>query len=204
MKCALCKDKDCYTGKDCTGKAEEIATGYEGADLDALRTASEIEATYYMQKTRIEELVIFARRMGYKKLGIAFCIGLKNEAWALHQILEKGFETHSVCCKVCGMDKSKFKVPRLHKDTTGIEAICNPMGQAKVLNGEGTDLNIILGLCIGHDILFTKHSKAPVTTIAVKDRVLAHNPLGAIYSGYYTKRLEKAVQDGKVAPDARK
>ena len=32
---------------------------------------------------------------------------------------------------------------------------------------------------MGHDILFTKHSKAPVTTLAVKDRVLTHNPLGA-------------------------
>jgi len=194
MKCALCDDKECYKGKDCTGGSEDVAKRYTGGDLQTLRTASEIEAKYYMKKTRIEELIIFARRMGYKRLGIAFCIGLEKEARVLHGILEKGFETHSVCCKVCGMDKSLFKVTRLHPERDGVEAICNPIWQAQILNEAGTDLNIILGLCIGHDILFTKHSKAPVTTIAVKDRVLAHNPLGAIYSGYYQKRLKEAAE----------
>jgi uncharacterized metal-binding protein len=43
-------------------------------------------------------------------------------------------------------------------------------------------LNILLGLCVGDDTLFIKHSKAPVTVLAVKDRVLAHNPLGALYT----------------------
>ena len=66
--------------------------------------------------------------------------------------------------------------------------MCNPLGQATVLNNEGTELNIILGLCIGHDILFNQYSAAPVTTLAVKDRVLTHNPLGAVYSKYYLKR----------------
>ncbi|OPY27009.1 MAG: hypothetical protein A4E27_00631 [Methanobacterium sp. PtaU1.Bin242] len=67
--------------------------------------------------------------------------------------------------------------------------MCNPLGQASFLNRENTDLNIIIGLCIGHDLLFTEHSKAPVTTLVVKDRVLAHNPLGAIYSKYYQNKF---------------
>jgi uncharacterized metal-binding protein len=71
----------------------------------------------------------------------------------------------------------------------GFEAACNPIGQANVLNKENCDINIIVGLCIGHDILFTGNSKAPVTTLAVKDRVLAHNPLGAIYSNYYLENI---------------
>jgi uncharacterized metal-binding protein len=50
-----------------------------------------------------------------------------------------------------------------------------------------TELNVVVGLCVGHDTLFTKHAAAPVTTFAVKDLVLAHNPLGAIYSGYFLK-----------------
>ncbi|WP_394328877.1 DUF1847 domain-containing protein [Methanococcoides vulcani] len=29
----------------------------------------------------------------------------------------------------------------------------------------------MLGLCIGHDALFTQHSDAPVTTIAAKDGI---------------------------------
>jgi uncharacterized metal-binding protein len=197
MKCAQCDEKECYKGKDCTGGSKEIARKYTGDDLEILRASAEIEAKHYMKKTRIEELILFAKRMGYKSLGIAFCIGLEKEARILHTILERGFETHSVCCKVCGMDKSQFKAMRLHPERDGVEAICNPIGQAQVLNDARTDLNIILGLCIGHDILFTKHSKAPVTTIAVKDRVLAHNPLGAIYSDYYTKRLEKAAEADK-------
>lgn len=77
----------------------------------------------------------FANRCGFKNLGIAFCIGLSNEA--------------------------------------------------------NTDLNILLGLCVGHDSLFIKYSKAPITVFAVKERVLVHNPLGAIYQvgSYYKDNL---------------
>ena len=67
------------------------------------------------------------------------------------------------------------------------QAMCNPITQAVVLNSENTDLNIILGLCVGDDTLFIKHSEAPITLLAAKDRDLAHNPLGALYtsnSGY--------------------
>jgi uncharacterized metal-binding protein len=147
-----------------------------------------------MQLTRLEELILYAKEMGYKRLGIAFCIGLENEAKVIHELLAKEFEVHSVCCKACGIDKSEFGLERLHGEK-GIEATCNPIGQAMILNEEKTDLNIIVGLCIGHDILFTKYSKAPVTTLAVKDRVLAHNPLGAIYSGYHRKRILKKIKN---------
>ena len=70
------------------------------------------------------------------------------------------------------------------------EAFCNPILQAEILNKAGTELNIIMGLCVGHDTLFIKHSKAPVTYLIVKDRVLCHNPAGALYTtGSYYKRL---------------
>ncbi len=69
--------------------------------------------------------------------------------------------------------------------------MCNPIAQAEFLNKENTEFNIVLGLCVGHDTLFFKYSKAPVTVLAVKDRVLAHNPLGAIYQSesYYKNKL---------------
>ncbi|MCQ1535045.1 DUF1847 domain-containing protein [Methanosarcina sp. KYL-1] len=184
MKCALCNEKECRTGKDCTDIIEEIS--YRGKDLVSMKVSAEIEARYYMEKTRLEELVLYAQGMGYKKLGLAFCIGLEKEAGVIHRILARDFEVESVCCKVCGLSKDDFGLEKLYGD--GFEATCNPIGQAKILNKKGTDLNIIVGLCIGHDILFTQNSKAPVTTLAVKDRVLAHNPLGAIYSGYYLKK----------------
>ncbi|MCD6455721.1 MAG: DUF1847 domain-containing protein [Methanophagales archaeon] len=192
MNCADCKEKACYKGKDCTGIAGEVSEVYkEDAEvLKSLSVSARIESRYYMKKNRIEELILYAKGMGYKKLGVAFCIGLEKEAEVICDILSQHFDVSSVCCKVCGIDKSDFALERLHKDAE-VEAMCNPIGQAKIFNKEKTDLNVILGLCIGHDILFTKYSEAPVTTLAVKDRVLAHNPLGAIYSGYQRKKLKK-------------
>jgi uncharacterized metal-binding protein len=149
------------------------------------RVSAELEGTYYMKMTRLEELTAFAAKMGYKHLGVAFCVGMSDEAEILHEILAGHFQVSSVCCKVCGIEKERFDLTKIDKERT--EAMCNPIGQATVLNNEKTDLNIIFGLCIGHDILFTRHSEAPVTTLVVKDRVLAHNPIGAVYSGYYRR-----------------
>ena len=62
--------------------------------------------------------------------------------------------------------------------------------QAELLNNAGTDLNLIVGLCLGHDIVFTQHSKAPVTTLIVKERLLGHNPVIALYSSYHRGIVE--------------
>ena len=191
MKCALCDDKGCFEGKDCTDIRMEIEKKYSEEDLKSIKISAHIEAKFYMKKTRIEELILYARDMGYKRLGIAFCIGLEEEAKIIHQILEKTFEVYSVCCKVCGINKSKFNLEHLSDDLNMTEAMCNSIGQAIILNKEKTDLNIIVGLCIGDDTIFTKYSDAPVTTLAVKDRVLAHNPLGAIYSKYYYEKFKE-------------
>ena len=47
------------------------------------------------------------------------------------------------------------------------------------------DLYVVLGLCVGHDSLFmryaSRYSDAPVTVLAVKDRVTGNNPCAAIY-----------------------
>ena len=80
-----------------------------------------------------------------------------------------------------------------------VEAMCNPMAQSLLLNRAGTQLNIILGLCIGHDIIFTQNSKAPVTTLVVKDRVLAHNPVGALYSRYWRNKITRQMDEDRAA-----
>ena len=129
--------------------------------------------------------------MGYKKLGLAFCIGLSKEAAIVKEILaHKGFEVVSVMCKVGRVLKDKIGVKNEEKIMPGIdEAMCNPVLQAKVLNDEKTDFNVLLGLCVGHDSLFFKHADAHTTVLAVKDRVTGHNPLAAIYlsHSYYMK-----------------
>jgi len=184
-ECARCKTKECYEGKDCFGLSDEARSGYSEDDLRSMRVSGEIEAEHYMKMCRLEEIMAYAKKMGMRKMGVAFCVGLSAEAELLDRILtSQGFEVHSACCKICGIDKADVGVPKMHGDA-GREAVCNPVGQALRLSQCSTDMNIVVGLCVGHDMLFTKHSDAPVTTFVVKDRVLAHNPVGAIYSSYY-------------------
>jgi len=140
-------------------------------------------------KPRIEEIIDFARKMNYQHLGLAFCIGLRNEAKIVEQLfLQHGFKISSVICKIGNIDKNKIGLADDEKIVMNTpEAMCNPVFQAQVLNDEKTDLNIVLGLCVGHDSIFFKESEAPCTVFAVKDRLLGHNPLAAIYTldSYY-------------------
>lgn len=189
LNCADCKKKQCREGKDCASSlCADILELYQNETTQKLfSTASEIEAEFYCKKNRLEELIEFSNRMDYGKLGLAFCIGLSEEVKVLADILKQHFEVISVCCKICGVDKQTFELPQIKPGQ--FETMCNPCGQAEVLNNEKTDLNIICGLCIGHDIVFAEHSKAPVTTFLVKDRVLGHNPAVSLYSKYIRNRL---------------
>jgi len=154
-----------------------------------------VEAEGYCQKTRLEETMDFANRCGYKKLGVAFCVGLMKEAKMLVSVLRNnGFDVDSIACKNGSIPKEFLGIEDCQKVRPGThEPMCNPIGQAELLNRSETQFNIVLGLCVGHDSLFIKNSEAPVTVFAVKDRVLAHNPLGALYlsEGYYKSKLYK-------------
>ncbi|AEH06134.1 DUF1847 domain-containing protein [Methanothermococcus okinawensis] len=188
MQCAKCNEKSCAKGKNCYKEISEKAMKeYENDEnLKIAKTSSYIEGTYYMKKTRLEEIIEFCKLMEYKKIGIAFCIGVENEAKTLDKILSKYFKTYSVCCKVCGISKDDLGLTKINPNNR--ESMCNPIAQAMILNEKNTDLNIMIGLCIGHDMLFQKYSRAPTTTFLVKDRVLAHNPAGVLYSKYYVKK----------------
>jgi len=154
--------------------------------------AARTEAAGYCKEPRVEEIMNFARRIGAQRLGIASCIGLIREARILQEILEANeFEVDSVCCKVGSIDKEKIGLMDEEKIRPGqYESLCNPVGQAMLLNKAGTELNIVVGLCVGHDSLFFKHSEAPVTVLVAKDRVTGHNPVAALYTSHsYYKRL---------------
>jgi len=146
-------------------------------------------------KPRVQEVCEFAQKMGYKKLGIAFCGGLRREAFSLTQILEaQGFEVISVVCKAGGTPKEQIGIKEEEKIRIGeFESMCSPIAQAMILNEEKTDFNILIGLCVGHDSLFLKYSKAYCTVLVVKDRVLSHNPCAALYTTgfYYARMLRK-------------
>ncbi|RJP19843.1 MAG: DUF1847 domain-containing protein [Candidatus Abyssobacteria bacterium SURF_5] len=135
-----------------------------------------------LSKNRIEEIVIYARNMGFKKLGLAFCLGLSGEAEVVSALFKKaGFDVVSGCCMTGGFSSDDVGLPKEDKIyTDGRQPQCNPVGQALMMNKYGTQLNVMLGLCVGDDALFIKHSLAPITILAVKDRIHAHNPLAAI------------------------
>ena len=124
--------------------------------------------------TRLDEIMEYARVRGMKKLGIATCGELMPESKLLSDILESnGFEAVSVIC-LCGeTDPQEIGMPG--------NKICNPIMQAEVLNREKTELNLMVGLCLGHDILFLRHCEAETTPFVVKDRALGHNPVAALY-----------------------
>ncbi|HWQ62267.1 MAG TPA: DUF1847 domain-containing protein [Negativicutes bacterium] len=229
-KCALCKvaTKICRepggqgpafcSTKLYTEAIAKAAAEYDKPDIhEFARQASIQEASCYIDreaepaylfpvKPRIQELIEFSRKMGYRRLGLAFCAGLHQEAATVTRILEDhGFEVVSVICKVGGVGKEAIDIKPEEKVRIGsFEPMCNPVAQAEVLNAAGTDFNILLGLCVGHDSLFIKYSQAMVSVFAVKDRVLGHNPLAAVYNyeSYYQRfkqdRIkEVAVREGK-------
>lgn len=189
--CAKCPTHACYTkAVNCTGAdREDIKAMYTPEELRIMEAAAYVEGTFYSNITRLEETAEFARRMGYKKLGMAFCIGLHEEARHIERYYTKeGFSFYSVCCKNCSIPKKDFALPQV-KPELSHEAMCNPKAQAYFLAEQGTELFISCGLCVGHDTIFNASCKGPVTTLVVKDRLLGHNPLAAIYSRYGKRRL---------------
>jgi len=175
--------------------AEVLEFARQASIQEAECYANRHERPYVMQpsKTRITEICEFAQKMGYIRLGLAFCLGLAREAAVVEEILKnKGFEVISVLCKAGRTPKEELGLKEEHRIFQDKpESMCNPIYQAKLLNYEKTEFNILLGLCVGHDSLFFKFAEAPTTVLAVKDRVTGHNPLAAIYlSGTYYQKLK--------------
>lgn len=196
--CAYCQKHACHKNtledapKNCPTnnekeKIEEINSLYNNVgNYNIAKASAEVVMDNYGTKPRVKEIIDFCKKMNYRKLGLAFCVGLAKEANIFNQILVKnGFEVESLICKLGSVNREKIGIENCDVP------MCNPIAQAEFLNEEKTEFNIILGLCVGHDTLFFKYSKAPVTVLAVKDRALAHNPLGAIYQadGYYKNRI---------------
>ena len=155
------------------------------------RESARVESEGYCKWTRVEEIIQFAKRMGYRKIGIANCISFVDYAYVLSGILEShGFEVVSVACKNGSIPKEELGIAEHEKVRPGqFEALCNPVCQAEILNASGCEFNVVLGLCIGHDSLFFRHAKGLTTVLVAKDRVLGHNPLPALQLAdtYYSR-----------------
>ncbi len=208
LSCADCVKVSCFNNENanedfpefCTSKhldskvKDEAMKEYEKENIKKLTiAAAEVESEFYKKYTRVQETIEFAKKIGAKKIGVASCVGLAREASTFAKLIKNnGFEVVGVACKMglepktnVGIDESCTNV--------GIN-MCNPILQAKFLNAENTDLNVVIGLCVGHDSLFFKYSEAITTTLVVKDRITGHNPCAVLYQitppSYYTHLLK--------------
>lgn len=141
---------------------------YSDSDMKMMRAA---EDSLLMGQNRVEELKLFAKKTGIKRIGIAHCVGMTKEVAKLTERLSDNFEVFTVDCKYANIKGSEMLNDETVKGTS-----CNPVGQADFLAQNNTELNISFGLCVGHDILFNMKSKVPTTTLVVKDREHKHNP----------------------------
>lgn len=205
-KCAECTLHGCKernmekTMKCCPSKSadvqEKAKSLYElKENRNIANSAALVESEGYGKLCRMEEIMLFCNKCGYKKIGLVFCIGLKDEAKEVSRILtHNGFDVVSVVCKNGAVPKSQIGI-KAGQTLSGCpdEVMCNPIGQALLMNEQKTECNILLGLCVGHDTLAMKYLEAPTTVLAVKDRVTGHNPLAAIYvaESYFKKRFFK-------------
>lgn len=198
INCAKCGVYSCWKGdleklpQNCPMRNyndvyEEAATVYRETAGNLACNSAQVEAAGYGVWPRVREIMEFSRLAGFTNLGLAFCVGLRREALEVTKIFESnGFTVVSVMCKTGSRPKEELGIQDKEKVQPGrFEAMCNPVAQAMLLNKEQTDLNILLGLCVGHDTLFIKYSNAPITVLAAKDRATGHNPLAAVYAPHY-------------------
>ena len=141
---------------------------YESNSLEIMKVA---EDAYVRGSDRVHEIKNFARKAGIKRIGIAFCVSLPKEAEAVKHFLSDEFEVYSVDCKCGRVTKHEM----LGCEGNGI--MCNPAGQADYLKENNTELNISMGLCVGHDMVFNQKSVSPVSTLVVKDRTSRNNTM---------------------------
>jgi uncharacterized metal-binding protein/predicted Fe-Mo cluster-binding NifX family protein len=189
LDCLSCVDRTCLRGQSCRVAATQASVGTPAGYRRMLESAMDVAWEEDRVLCRVSELVYFCLDMKYRRLGLPFCVDLLDSTEILAGVLRRHFEVFPVCCKVGGIRVSD---PMMSRDPGASQSeyehiSCNPIGQAGVLHEIGTDLNVAVGLCIGADCMFARASSAPVTTLFVKDRSLANNPIGALYSEYYLR-----------------
>ncbi|NVM01897.1 MAG: DUF1847 domain-containing protein [Candidatus Helarchaeota archaeon] len=215
IQCAYCKRLACLLDakrrpENCPREIndnilEEAKKIYESEPQirEMTKNAAIVEASGYREWPRLKDTIEFAKLMKFQKIGLACCVGLLKETEEVAKILENyGFDIYSIMCKTGSVPKDLHEVPKEFQMTsqTGYMigyVACNPVAQALLLNEYGTDFNIIIGLCVGHDAVFTKYSKAPVTTLIAKDRANSHNPVGVLNNYYWGKYFIKDAAEQK-------
>jgi uncharacterized metal-binding protein/predicted Fe-Mo cluster-binding NifX family protein len=183
IDCVDCIDRICLKGESCKNALE---TSYPVKEYEeyhhSMEVTMDIAAETERKLCRIAEFIYYCLGMEYKHVGIAFCVEMFQEAEILTRLLRRFFKVSPVCCKVGGHTRFDFI-------TSASGVLCNPIGQAWILNNAKTDINVMAGLCVGCDMVFMRHSEAPTSPLFVKDKSLANNPISALYSKYYIDEI---------------
>jgi uncharacterized metal-binding protein len=195
----ICPKQGCWHGNDvrireyCQANnylevIERATSEYGKPNVISLYKAASVVGEHNEGMTpRIEEALLLAKELKLKRVGFAACVSMGWELDKLMKLFTKeGFDVFTAGCQIGGVSAESRGVPEV-KDC--VRSLCNPIAQAEILNTEDTQLNYILGLCIGHDILFTQYSKAPASTLIVKDRVTGNNPAAALYGWHRRRQL---------------
>jgi len=190
--CRACLERICLNGDSCLPETWREVGALSASARHMLEATTDIAAEEERRLCRVSELIYFCHEMHFSRIGLAFCEELREPAEILAGVLDRSFETVSVSCRVGGPGVADSGG---HGGALGLPPVkCNPVAQAAVLNRAGCDINVLLGLCLGSDCIFAQHSLAPVTTLFVKDRSLANNPISAVYSEYYLRESMKTAR----------
>jgi uncharacterized metal-binding protein/predicted Fe-Mo cluster-binding NifX family protein len=195
IDCLACRDFRCTRGEGCVMALPELAPPVaDEEEQHMLEATLDIAAEEEQNLCRLSELIYFCLEMRYSRIGVAYCADLRQTAEILVRVLRRYLKVHPVCCKVGEASSISLNSLKGKESRRVRSADCNPHVQAEMMNRIGTDMNVLVGLCMGADCIFTRFSKAPVTTFLVKDKSLANNPMGALYSGRYLKEAIQARQ----------
>ncbi len=187
--CGICPDKPCTKGNDnypknCPTNEEK---GLIDVALNEYKTNDVINRIMNFAnsipigddgefRSRAEEIIELINRMGFKKVGIAFCYSMERKVKKFIKMFDGlDVELVPVCCKAGGLEIDR--VVDIPKNNKRFIASCNPIAQAEIMNKADTEINVVVGLCVGHDIVFNKYVNGYVTTLIAKDRKFNHNPI---------------------------
>ncbi len=184
MNCTTCDDRICRRQqtsceRESFDNTEVIAEYQETSNSVIVKAAAElVDSGRAGSLSRIQEIIEFSKLMNYQKLGIAYCYGMEQQAKAIETLLTaERFNVSAVSCSVGGLKQSEVNAAScIHKVS------CNPLGQAEQLNTENVDLTLVVGICMGHDIILNRTLNMDFTTLVVKDRKNNHAPLLGIIS----------------------
>ena len=179
MDCTKCVSKGCRTSIPCQDQKSGYLADYQGDEIRSITVAASslVDNGRAGSLSRLQEIIAYMQGMGYRTIGVAYCYGMEKDATLLReQLTAAGFIVHMVSCTV---DRVLETEVDLNKSKPVVS--CNPLGQAAQLNRLGVEFTLLMGLCLGHDILLQKNLAMDFTTFVVKDRVYKHNPIQALY-----------------------